>query len=70
MLTTREAHRRRGLARVVLIDLLQQLICAGRQERHPLFCYVVDSNAASRGLLGSLLEEGSVFTWQGWQRPG
>jgi hypothetical protein len=104
MLTTREAHRRRGLARAVLVDLLLQLTAPGRgggggcgggeDEAHaaasgggipasgtgssghsgggpmrPPFCYVVDSNVASRSLLASLMDEGELFTWQGWERP-
>ena len=69
MLTTVEAHRRKGLARLVLVDLLQQLVGAGRQQSHALFCYVVETNAASRSLLRSVgLDEAALFSWQHWEK--
>jgi hypothetical protein len=71
MLTTVDAHRRRGLARWVLVDLVQQMIAAGHQAAHPLFCYVVETNVASRSLLRSAgFDEGGVFSWQGWELGG
>jgi predicted GNAT family acetyltransferase len=66
MLTTREGHRRRGLARAVLIRLIEELCALGR---FPLFCYVVESNAPSRALLESLgFEATGVYCWQRWER--
>ena len=70
MLTTLEAHRRKGLARAVLGALCRALIAAGAQRAEAaaaaaggggggcsaaaLFCYVVVDNTPSRSLLESM----------------
>lgn len=74
MLTTLEAYRRRGLARVVLGDLIQQLVMEGGGRdlaQRPLFCYVVETNMPSLSLLRSMgFEATGVFSWQSWTLEG
>ena len=54
MLWVEEAHRRRGLARRLIVRARADLEAAGR----PCFCYIVDGNAASE----------TLFEGAGWAR--
>jgi ribosomal protein S18 acetylase RimI-like enzyme len=69
MLHTQEGHRQRGLGRLCVVHLLQQLL----QEQGPgggdVYCYALCDNAASIALLTSVgLQQAGVFSWMGFER--
>lgn len=83
MLHVLETHRRKGLARVVCLDLFSKLqkkweqrhrqsdvaAVVGDPVGHGVYCYVVEDNAASAGLMQALgLRHTGMFTWMGFER--
>lgn len=85
MLHVLEAHRRKGLAKVVVLDLFSKLqqkwqdyqqhpdvpAVVGEPVGHGVYCYVVEGNDNSKQLMEKLgLHQTGVFSWVGFDKSG